>query len=122
MPFNAEQRILSGEGVAEMAERDYVTVGEAARMLGVRKEKIARLVKQGVLTSKPSIVDARRRLIPRNQLEEILEEEGANQPASPREDGKGSPRPWPKTVGIVSDGSLQSTDIEEYMREHWRPS
>jgi excisionase family DNA binding protein len=105
-----------------MAEGDYVTVTEAARMLGVRKEKIARLVKKGVLTSRPSIVDARRRLIPRGQVEKIVEEEGVTADASANGGGEDAERPRPNIVGIVSDGSLQSTDIEDYMREHWRPS
>ena len=62
-----------------MTEEDSVTVTEAAVMLGVRKEKIARLIKQGIITCRPSKLDARRKLIPRTQVETILEEEGPAQ-------------------------------------------
>ena len=30
-------------------------------------------------------------------------------------------RPWPKTIGIVSDGSLQSDEIEDWIDANWRP-
>jgi hypothetical protein len=30
-------------------------------------------------------------------------------------------RPWPKTIGIVSDGSIQSDEIEDWINANWRP-
>jgi excisionase family DNA binding protein len=57
-------------------EGDKVMVTEAAEMLGVTKEKVARLIKKGVLTAEPSLLDARRKLIPRVQVEAILAKEG----------------------------------------------
>jgi excisionase family DNA binding protein len=60
-----------------VSNNDTVTITEAATMLGVEKGKITRLVKAGVLTSRTSLLDTRRRLIPRNQVERIIAEEGA---------------------------------------------
>jgi excisionase family DNA binding protein len=67
-------------------EGDKVMVTEAAEMLGVTKEKVARLIKKGVLTAEPSMLDARRKLIPRVQVEAILANEG-HAPAKRRKDG-----------------------------------
>jgi len=55
---------------------ELVTMTEAAQLLGTTREKVARLVRQGVLTSRPSVLDARRRLIPRTEVEGILNSEG----------------------------------------------
>ena len=82
-------------------------------MLGVRKEKVARLVKGGLLTSRPSRVDARKHLIPREQVEQLLAEEGRG--SAPQS------RPRPRIAGMVNDPTLQSRDLEDYMAAHWRP-
>jgi hypothetical protein len=66
-------------------------------------------VKEGVLSATQNPLDKRERLIPATALQELRERRG------PRE------RPWPRTIGIVSDGSVPSSEIEEYMREHWKP-
>jgi excisionase family DNA binding protein len=131
-----------------MADGDSVTVTEAAAMLGVRKEKVARLVKKGILTSRPSILDARCRLIPREQVERILAEEGrapvrrgstgpdiagpVNDPSSEGREGlrglgssqdPSSTRPRPRTAGIYTGPmKVHSDEIEEYLREHWHAS
>jgi predicted DNA-binding transcriptional regulator AlpA len=83
-----------------------VTMREAAAILGVSPAKMWQLVKQGVLTTQPNPLDRRQKLVRVVDLERLQENE---------------PRPRPNIVGIVSDGSLQSTDVEDYMREHWRP-
>jgi excisionase family DNA binding protein len=62
-------------------EHDKVTVGQAAAMLGVTKEKIHRLVKKGELSTERSKIDARRTLIPRAQIEAILDQD-SRPPAS----------------------------------------
>jgi excisionase family DNA binding protein len=60
-----------------VSKNDTVTITEAAAMLGVERGKFARIVKAGELTSRTSLLDARRRLISRDQVERIIEEEGA---------------------------------------------
>ncbi|MBV9281575.1 MAG: helix-turn-helix domain-containing protein, partial [Chloroflexi bacterium] len=126
-----------------MADGDSVTVTEAAAMLGVRKEKVARLVKKGILTSRPSILDARCRLIPREQVERILAEEGRvatargsseTYNAGPsdeesnhmRGDGQApgsgqdpsSARPRPRTAGIYTGPmKVHSDEVEDCLRE-----
>lgn len=116
-PFNAHMGIIRAiigtltqkKGI--VVEGDCVTVTEAAAMLGVRKEKIARLTKQGVLTSRPSILDARRRLIPREQLDRLLRDEGRPPRRSPS----------PQTAGLYTGPMEISSDrVDDYLREHWR--
>lgn len=55
-----------------MVENDTVTVTEAARMLGTTDERVVRLIKRGILTSRMGVVDRRRRLIPREEVDEYL--------------------------------------------------
>jgi excisionase family DNA binding protein len=54
----------------------YVTIGEAAALLGVSRQKLGRMVRDGVLSARPSRLDARERLIPRHEVEGILRDEG----------------------------------------------
>lgn len=89
-----------------MAGEPTVTMREAAAILGISPTKMWQLVKQGVLTTHPNPLDRRQKLVRIADLERFQENR---------------PRPRPTSIGIVSDGSLQSTDIEDYMREHWRP-
>jgi excisionase family DNA binding protein len=104
-------------------DSEMVTVKEAARILGTTKEKVARLVKQGILTSRPSTIDARRRLIPRIQVERILRGEGRLQSSSPDMNGSElKPRAWPRTAGMYSGPlAIDSDEVEDYLRDHWRP-
>jgi excisionase family DNA binding protein len=96
-------------------ERDTVTVKEAAEILGTTKEKVARLVKQGILSSEVGVIDARRHLIPRAQLERLLSKEG--RPSG----GSGAPRKRPRTAGMYA-GPLEvdADEVDEYLRRHWR--
>jgi excisionase family DNA binding protein len=68
--------IRPGSSVSKSALLLKVMVTEAAEMLGVTKEKVARLIKKGVLNAEPSTLDARRKLIPRVQVEAILARDG----------------------------------------------
>ncbi len=86
-----------------------VTLTEAARRLGVSRTKVWSMVKRGELQARQDPLDKRKRLVTERAIEEILENRGM------------SPRPWPRTIGLVSDGMVQSEDIEDYLREHWRP-
>jgi excisionase family DNA binding protein len=85
-----------------------VSVKEAAAYLGVSRSKIWILIKEGALPARENPLDRRERLIPLSALETL------------RDQGK-QPRPYPRSIGMVSDGSLQSSDIDDYLREHWRP-
>jgi hypothetical protein len=87
-------------------ERRAVTMREAATFLGVSPTKMWQLVKQGILSTEPNPLDRREKLVRIEDLERIR---------------ASKPRPRPTSIGIVSDGTLQSTDIDDYMREHWRP-
>ncbi|MBV9281758.1 MAG: hypothetical protein JOZ41_16895 [Chloroflexi bacterium] len=36
--------------------------------------------------------------------------------------GRGLARhPYPQSIGMVADGSVQSEDLEDFMRAHWKP-
>jgi excisionase family DNA binding protein len=113
-------------------EKKNLTVQEAADALNVRRERIWKLMADGVLTAEPSKLDGRQKLIPREQVDALLLEEGYR----PRRTVRRSPsrqfeaevegavdapsRPWPKSIGMVSDGTLFSSDSEEYMRQQLR--
>jgi metal-responsive CopG/Arc/MetJ family transcriptional regulator len=30
-------------------------------------------------------------------------------------------RPWPRSFGMVADGSFNAADDEAYLEEHWKP-
>jgi excisionase family DNA binding protein len=100
-------------------EQDTLTVNEAAQLLGTTKEKIARLVRQGVLTSRVSVVDARRRLIPRAEVERILRDE-ARVGSSGVSAGTPS-RPRPRTAGMYTGPlEIEADEVDDYLRDHWR--
>lgn len=111
-------------------ERKNLTIQETADMLNVRRERVWKLLGDGVLTARPSKLDGRQKLIPREQVDALLREEGyrprrSSRRSAPRTSDAGQssavptpPRRWPKTIGIVSDGSLPSSESEEYLREH----
>lgn len=96
-----------------MSEEQYVTVTEAARLLGVHREKVRRLIARGTLISRPGVLDARQTLIAKTELEALLRREGGR-PTRPRR--------LPRTIAIY-DGPVDvpSSEIDRYMREHWRP-
>ena len=111
-------------------EKKNLTVQEAADVLNVRRERIWKLLVDGVLTAVPSKLDGRRKLIPREQVERLLLEEGyrprqadRRSPTSVRDSELSVPpqsasRPWPRSIGMVSDGTLSSDESEDYMRRH----
>lgn len=57
-------------------EKKNLTVQEAADALNVRRERVWKLLSDGVLTAVPSKLDGRQKLIPREQVESLLLEEG----------------------------------------------
>jgi excisionase family DNA binding protein len=106
-----------------MADQDTVSVTEAARLLGTTNERIARLIKHGVLTSRVSNLDRRRRLIPREEVERILREEGPKPPK--RRTGPETAareRPRPRTIGMYTGPiKVTSDEVDAYLAEHWTP-
>jgi excisionase family DNA binding protein len=86
-----------------------ITVTEAARRLGVSRHKVWLLMREGALPSRPNPLDRRQKLIPVEAVERLAHH-GASR------------RPYPRTIGIVSDGSLPSGQSEEYMLSHLRQS
>lgn len=83
-----------------------VTMSEAAAILGVSSTKMWQLVQQGVLATQPNPLDHRQKLVRVSDLDQLRAQK---------------PRPRPRSIGMVADGTLQSTDLDDYMREHWRP-
>jgi len=55
---------------------EYLSIGEAAALLGVSRNKVVRLIKEGVLPAEDSILDKRRKRIPRAAVLDILKREG----------------------------------------------
>ncbi|MGI8967784.1 MAG: hypothetical protein ACR2GA_01600 [Chloroflexota bacterium] len=106
-----------------MVKHDTVTVTGAACMLGTTNERIARLIKRGALTSQTSLLDRRRRLIPRVEIERILREEGYNPPKRRlRSKPAADSRPRPRTFGMHSGPiKVTSADVDEYLAKHWNP-
>lgn len=57
-------------------ERQQVTVGEAAELLGTTRQKVRRLILKGVLPATQGTIDARQKLIPVEAIRALLEREG----------------------------------------------
>lgn len=57
-------------------EPQFVDIQGAAALLGVPRKKVAGLVRDGVLVAEPSVLDKRRKLIRRSDLEALLAREG----------------------------------------------
>jgi excisionase family DNA binding protein len=87
---------------------ETVTVTEAARRLGVSRTKVWTMVRDGELQAFPDPLDKRQRLIEVQAIKQIQARRGAA-------------RPYPRSIGMVSDGTVQSKDMEEYMEAHWKP-
>jgi excisionase family DNA binding protein len=117
-------------------ETPFVTVQQAADVLRVPRRRIWQLIKQGRLHTEPNPLDRRSKLIPRSEIEVLLHlprapkrrrtgkfgqvSTGSTPIHGDREDGTDTVL-WPRTVGMVSDGAIQSEDLDDYLREHWRP-
>jgi hypothetical protein len=85
-----------------------VTMGEAAAILGVSPVKMWQLVKAGTIPVQTNPLDRRQRLVRMEDLERLK---------AVRE----RPR-RPRSIGIVSDGTVQSDQVEDYLRSHWHPA
>jgi excisionase family DNA binding protein len=85
---------------------DVLTITETARRLGVSRHKVWTLVKDGTLPARQNPLDRREKLVPLDAVEELAAR------------GKAPARPYPRTIGLVSDPTFRSEEAEEYMRAH----
>ncbi|MGI8968552.1 MAG: helix-turn-helix transcriptional regulator [Chloroflexota bacterium] len=103
---------------------EYVSVAEAAHVLGVNRRTIWRLIQQGRLVAISNPLDHRAKLMRRDDVRWLAEcttdSTSIRAIQQPHHSGDHT-RPYPKTIGIVADGSLPSHDLEAYMKEHWKP-
>jgi hypothetical protein len=67
------------------------------------------MVRHGELDAYPDPLDRRQRLIPLAAIEQLQLRRGLGS------------WPYPQSIGMVSDGAVQSEDLEEYMQTHWKP-
>ena len=104
--LNPDGRI--GSGAIQMQDR--LTIREVADELGISRTTVWTMVKNGELSASVNPIDKRQHLVPRLAVEQL------------KERGRTSRRRMPRTFGMVSDPTLQSTELEDYMREHWLPS
>ncbi|MGI8827800.1 MAG: helix-turn-helix domain-containing protein [Chloroflexota bacterium] len=112
-------------------ELEYLSVQEAADELGVGRRRVWRLIEAGVLYAVENPLDRRSRLVQAEDVRKLSEfprapkigagatigsltEETEAVDASP-------PRRWPRSIGMASDGSVQSADLEDYLRAAWHP-
>jgi hypothetical protein len=108
------------------------------RQLGVNRRTIWRLISQGRLKATTNPIDHRARLLRRAEVEQLAlhappppsSSEGAaptaddQSPQQELDESNSTPprhRPYPRTIGIVSDPTFRSRDAEAFMREHWKP-
>jgi excisionase family DNA binding protein len=98
-----------------MAVNEYVTVAEAADVLGVNRRTVWRLINQGQLQAITNPIDRRAKLIRREDLERVAHP-GAHD---------GAPdslhHPWPQTAG-AADLGVRSDQVEEWLEANWRPA
>jgi hypothetical protein len=84
-----------------------LTITETAQRLGVSRHKVRTLVKDGMLTTRRNPLDKCEKLIPVDAVERLA---AGRKPVQ---------RPYPSSIGIVADGTLPSSESEEYMRAHF---
>jgi excisionase family DNA binding protein len=64
---------------------EYLTIQAAAAELGVTRDKVARLVKDGILPAEDSVLDKRKKLIPRASVVALMKREGIKSKEKGRE-------------------------------------
>ena len=57
-----------------MADEVFITAGQARELLGVSRDKLAKLIKEGALTAKGSSLDKRFKLVRRADVDKLLKE------------------------------------------------
>jgi excisionase family DNA binding protein len=92
--------------------QETMTMHEAARYLGVSRNKLWLLVKEGRLTAVENPLDKRQRLLDFDAVRRLRDEARSPSPS----------RKLPRSIGLY-DGPVQvhSDEVKEYLRTHWRP-
>lgn len=104
-------------------EKKNVSVQEAADMLNVRRERIWKLLTDGVLTAEPSKLDARQKLIPREQVERLLLEEGYRPRRTIRRINRGADVPESERVAdAVIAAAGQTSELRDVKQDAAGPS
>jgi excisionase family DNA binding protein len=85
-----------------------LTIKQTAETLGVSRTKVWAMVRAGELEAVQDPIDKRQRLVSAESVQELLDRRG--QPK----------RKLPRTIGMVSDGTIQSRDAKGWIRSHWR--
>jgi hypothetical protein len=115
---------------------EYMTVQGAAKELKVSRRRIWQLIKGGYLHPEPNPLDGRSKLIPATEVNQVARLAGITQGAASRrrtttgehqsngvtasqtEESMPVPRTFDMDDGPVD---VPSTEIEDFMREHWTP-
>lgn len=95
---------------------DKFTVGEVANYLGISRTTVWKMITSGELPVTKNPIDKRQHLVPVAAVESLKEQGRVKDTRVPH-------RPVPRTFGMY-DGPVEihSDELEEYMREHWRPA
>jgi hypothetical protein len=105
---------IMGNTEREDSMADEMTVTEAARWLGVSRSKIWALLREGTLEAHQNPLDKREKLITLAALRKLK-----GQSQTPLD---GRPTSRLRSVGAGSNRDVNSDEIEDYLREHWRRS
>lgn len=111
---------------------ETVTIAEAATRLGVSRQKVWSLVREGVLQAYQNPLDKRQKLIPADALRELgtrsnpelhLPKTGSDDlRGEDMDDGLDSNvSPEFRSIG-VGESDLAAVDVEDWLRDHWQPS
>jgi excisionase family DNA binding protein len=81
-----------------------LTLTETARRLGVSRMTVGRLIREGALPVTANPLDKRQKLVPESAIRQL--------------EGVRVARPYPVTVGMISDEHFLSEEAEYYMLAH----
>jgi hypothetical protein len=114
-----------------------MSVQQAADALGVPRRRIWQLIKQGMIPTEPNPLDRRSKLISASEIERLShlprapkrqgvavgEKEERDGPGQQGTSGStGQNRPKPRTFDLYTGPvRVHSDELEDYMREHWKP-
>ena len=124
---------------------EYLTVQAAAEVLNTSRRRIWQLTKSGELHTIPNPLDGRSKLIPKADVQRLIQFAGMTKkramarqdqaaavehppvetdqcPASDSTQDEPPARPRPRTFGIYTGPvKVHSDEVEDYLRDHWKP-